>query len=124
MPALVKSRVGSLLGTREELSMTLCPFFSKYLRKRLRISAAFIPTVYRDEGRLSNGVHGSRPSGAGCPLLPRAVGEFYIGYTFASGVRNPKGATPDDLGSSQMLNKCINRPPKGGRSWERVGKVG
>ncbi len=42
MPALVKSSEGSSLGTRVELSTRVWPFFSKYLRKRERISAAFM----------------------------------------------------------------------------------
>jgi hypothetical protein len=38
IPAFVNSRVGSSAGTREELGTTAWPFFSKYLRKELRIS--------------------------------------------------------------------------------------
>ena len=38
IPAFVKSSVGSSPGTSEELGTIACPFFSKYLRKLLRIS--------------------------------------------------------------------------------------
>src|SRR3972149_8418417 len=39
IPALVKRRVGSSRGTREELGMTLCPLPSKKARKERRISS-------------------------------------------------------------------------------------
>src|SRR4051794_14157768 len=46
MPAFVKRSVGSFEGTREEDSTMVCRFFSKYLRNRLRISAAFMTAYY------------------------------------------------------------------------------
>jgi hypothetical protein len=38
MPALVKRRVGSLAGTREDEETMVCPFSSKNFRKRERTS--------------------------------------------------------------------------------------
>jgi hypothetical protein len=41
MPAVVKSKVGSPWGTREEPGMTLCPFSSKNFKKAVLISSLF-----------------------------------------------------------------------------------
>jgi hypothetical protein len=41
MPALVKSRVGSSSGTREELGRMACPFWRKKSKKEERISEPF-----------------------------------------------------------------------------------
>jgi hypothetical protein len=44
MPALVRSRVGSPRGIKEELEITLCPLSSKKLKNAVRTSSPVIIT--------------------------------------------------------------------------------
>lgn len=67
MPALVNRRVGSSLGTRDELGTMVWPWRSKKRRKRSRISAAGIPAGCGRQAGVTVAATGWHlPSGSRC----------------------------------------------------------